>query len=123
MPQALSNMVLITVHPDRVAVPALSLANAAIAVGQAPHETITAFCNAVGHCPPDPLPDRLEAGEVLAWFRQTEEAPFRFQVAPPKTERRRHMRNYAEGELGEDKSFYFRGPEAKLNLRAQRYDF
>jgi len=24
-----------------------------------------------------------------------------------------------EGELGKDKSFYFRGPEGKLNLRAQ----
>lgn len=34
-------------------------------------------------------------------------------------ERRRHMRNYAEGELGADKCFYFRGAEAKLNLRAQ----
>jgi hypothetical protein len=34
-------------------------------------------------------------------------------------ERRRHQRKYAQGELGEDKSFYFRGPEGKLNLRAQ----
>jgi hypothetical protein len=29
------------------------------------------------------------------------------------------VRKYAEGELGEDKSFYFRGPENALNLRAQ----
>ena len=29
------------------------------------------------------------------------------------------LRKYAEGDLGEDKSFYFRGPEGKLNLRAQ----
>ena len=28
------------------------------------------------------------------------------------------MRKYAEGELGEDKSFYFRGPNGSLNLRA-----
>ena len=27
--------------------------------------------------------------------------------------------NYSAGDLGEDKSFYFRGPEDKLNLRAQ----
>ena len=36
----------------------------------------------------------------------------------PQTKRRRHERKYATGELGEDKSFYFRGPEGALNLRA-----
>jgi hypothetical protein len=119
LPRALSNMMLVTVHPEHVAVPALSLVNTMIAVGQTPNETIYSFCNTVGHCPPDPLPDHLESGEVLAWFRQTEEPPIRFQITPPQTERRRHMRNYAEGELGEENSFYFRGSEAKLNLRAQ----
>jgi len=39
-------------------------------------------------------------------------------IEPPKTELRRHRRKYAAGELGEDKSFYFRGPGGKLNLRA-----
>jgi hypothetical protein len=29
------------------------------------------------------------------------------------------VRKYAEGELGEDRSFFFRGPEGELNLRAQ----
>jgi hypothetical protein len=37
----------------------------------------------------------------------------------PKEKQKRHVRKYAEGELGEDKSFYFRGPEGALNLRAQ----
>ncbi len=40
------------------------------------------------------------------------------RVEPSRTERRRHLRKYAEGELPEDRSFYFRGPEGKLNLRA-----
>jgi hypothetical protein len=39
-------------------------------------------------------------------------------VEPGRAERRRHLRKYAEGELPEDRSFYFRGPENKLNLRA-----
>src|SRR5207302_921876 len=30
-----------------------------------------------------------------------------------------HLRKYAEGELPPERSFYFRGPEGKLNLRAQ----
>jgi hypothetical protein len=29
------------------------------------------------------------------------------------------LRKYAAGELAEDRSFYFRGPQGKLNLRAQ----
>jgi len=33
--------------------------------------------------------------------------------------RRRHTRKYATGELPPERSFYFRGPEGKLNLRAQ----
>jgi hypothetical protein len=39
--------------------------------------------------------------------------------AMPKERQRRHIRKYAEGELGQDKSFYFRGPEGALRLRAQ----
>jgi hypothetical protein len=31
----------------------------------------------------------------------------------------RHRRKYSEGTLGEDKSFWFRGPQDKLQLRAQ----
>jgi hypothetical protein len=119
LPQALSNLLLITVHPDHVAVPALALINTIVAVGQAPNETIASFCQPIGSCPPGALPDRLEKGEVLVWFRQSNESPFRFQIKPPRMERHRHMRNYAEGKLGEDKWFYFRGAEGKLNLRAQ----
>jgi hypothetical protein len=37
----------------------------------------------------------------------------------PKAERRRHRRKYADGELPPDRSFFFRGPDGKLNLRAQ----
>ena len=37
----------------------------------------------------------------------------------PRAERRRHRRKYAEGELPPDLCFYFRGPEGKLNLKAQ----
>jgi hypothetical protein len=41
------------------------------------------------------------------------------EVEHGKAQLRRHRRKYAEGELGEDKSFYFRGRDGKLNLRAQ----
>lgn len=44
--------------------------------------------------------------------------PIRFRVAPREVEHRRHIRKYTEGELPPDRSFYFRGPDDRLNLRA-----
>ncbi len=41
------------------------------------------------------------------------------RLLPGQTVRHRHSRKYAEGELEPQNSFYFRGPEQKLNLRAQ----
>jgi hypothetical protein len=40
------------------------------------------------------------------------------EVELPHRERTRHSRKYVEGNLGASRSFYFRGPDAKLNLRA-----
>lgn len=120
LPQAFNGVMLITVHPDQVATPALSLVNTIVAIGKAPDATISAFCQSVGHCPPDPIPSEdLPPGDAIAWFCQDNSQPIRFKVLPPKGERQRHKRNYAEGLLGDDKCFYFRGAENKLNLKAQ----
>ena len=56
---------------------------------------------------------------MLVWERDSAAPPYRLRVAPSRVERRRHSRKYAEGELPPERSFYFRGPEGKLNLRAQ----
>jgi hypothetical protein len=42
-----------------------------------------------------------------------------FRGVVPRGERRRHRRKYADGELPPERSFYFRGVDGKLNLRAQ----
>jgi hypothetical protein len=39
-------------------------------------------------------------------------------MVPARSERLRHLRKYAEGNLG-PQSFFFRGPGALMNLRAQ----
>jgi hydroxymethylpyrimidine pyrophosphatase-like HAD family hydrolase len=117
-PQALDGMLLITVHPDHVAPAALAAITMVIAVGQAPEQTIRAFSAIQQQSPPDIASVTLEPGEALAWPREQAHV-FRFRIAPPQAERHRHQRKYAEGALGKDKSFYFRGPEGKLNLRAQ----
>jgi HAD superfamily hydrolase (TIGR01484 family) len=61
----------------------------------------------------------LDRGEaLLADLRGPGISVERFRVGRRRMAHRRHIRKYAEGELPPDRSFYFRGPEAKLNLRA-----
>jgi hypothetical protein len=76
------------------------------------------LADAIGRPVPSDLPPALGPGDVAFWA-PADSAVERLQVIPSKSERRRHVRKYAAGELDEDRSFYFRGPERKLNLRAQ----
>jgi len=118
-PQVLRGTLMITVHPESVAPAALSAVDLVLAVGDAPERTLANFSQAIGKAPPPLTPIKLQTGEAVAWFRGASEPPFSFRSEPPKGERQRHLRKYAEGELGPELSFYFRGPEGKLNLRAQ----
>lgn len=119
VPQDLSGMMLITVHPDHVSSQLLAETDMFVAVGDAPERSIRAAAAALGERPPAIPSVRLEAGEAVAWRRRPYNDSFWFRSIPPKTERRRHLRKYAEGELGPDKSFYFKGRDGTLNLRAQ----
>jgi HAD superfamily hydrolase (TIGR01484 family) len=118
-PQELKSTLFITVHANQVAAAALASVGTVVAVGNAPEETIGQFCEAVQEKPPKLAPVTLESGEVLLWSRRDGQPPQRVRITPSRTERRRHTRKYAEGELPPDRSFYFRGPDNKLNLRAQ----
>jgi HAD superfamily hydrolase (TIGR01484 family) len=118
VPQQLQGMLLITVHPESVAPAILSSVNLVLAVGESPEKTIRDFCKVISEEPPEPVSVVLKSGEVLAW-RRGEDRPVHVRTTPPRTERIRHSRKYAEGELGPDRSFRFRGPDGKLNLRAQ----
>jgi hydroxymethylpyrimidine pyrophosphatase-like HAD family hydrolase len=119
LPGELNSAVFITVHPDQVAAAALATVGTVIAVGANPEATVAGFCKALRVPPPAAPSEAPQAGEVLLWPRHTGEPPYRVRVAPSKAERRRHSRKYAEGELPPERSFWFRGPDGKLNLRAQ----
>jgi hypothetical protein len=54
---------------------------------------------------------------VLAWFRHRSGTPFTVVTEPGKTEHKRHIRKYAEGDLGVG-SFVFHGPDGRLSLVA-----
>jgi HAD superfamily hydrolase (TIGR01484 family) len=116
----LNKIALVTIHPDHVAPSALGLVDTLIVVGHEPQATVDAFASGRGGAA-----IRLPAHEEdskLAWLVRVGAPPLRFRGVEPVADRRRHKRKYAEGELGEDRSFYFRGPEGRLNLRAQNLE-
>ena len=121
IPKELSSFALITVHPDKVARAIMSSINGVIAIGPDPAAVISQFSAGAGKdLPPVRLPaSSSEPGEAIVWMIHESSGPMKIIVEPAKVELRRHRRKYAAGELGADKSFYFRGPQKKLNLRAQ----
>src|SRR5262245_48635865 len=114
------NVVLVTVHPDHVAQAALNAVQTVLIVGRQPQATVDAFERGSGKSM-GRLPVREENGNDV-WFVGTGTSPVSFRPIQPTAERQRHHRKYAEGQLGEDRSFYFRGPHSQLNLRAQNLD-
>jgi hypothetical protein len=77
-----------------------------------------AFAKTIGAAGPQSAPEALMPGQILAWFPKTGDARV-LGIHFSQAERKRHQRTYAHGDLGEDRSFFFRGPERKLNLRAR----
>jgi hydroxymethylpyrimidine pyrophosphatase-like HAD family hydrolase len=119
VPQRLQGLLLVTVHPDQVSEAILTSVGLIVAIGRTPEETIRLFTETLGQAAPTMARQNLEPGEAIGWWRRVGSEPFWFRSLAPQAERRRHVRKYAEGELRPEKSFYFRGPEGKLNLRAQ----
>jgi hypothetical protein len=117
-PPGLGGMLLITVHPREVSTPVMAAIDAVVAVGGAPRPVIREFATAIRRPAPAAAAETLEPGEVLLWAPASGTLE-RLRGMPSKSERRRHLRKYFTGELDEDRSFYFRGRDNKLNLRAQ----
>lgn len=116
LPRELPAAIAVTVHPEEVSADFLALVSTVVGVGEGASSAIEKFCNATGRDGVDSIA-LLEAGAVI--ILRGEGGPLLATARRPKNKQKRHVRKYAEGELGEDKSFYFRGPDNALNLRAQ----
>jgi HAD superfamily hydrolase (TIGR01484 family) len=119
MPERLDGVLLVSVTPSLVATPVLRRIDTLIVLGDKPDEMLCEFAQANELERVDAPRASLEPGSALVWDKTTGAAPLLVRFQPSRTERKRHLRKYAEGELPEDRSFYFRGPEGKLRLRAQ----
>jgi hydroxymethylpyrimidine pyrophosphatase-like HAD family hydrolase/energy-coupling factor transporter ATP-binding protein EcfA2 len=115
----LFSLILISAHPEHVARPVLALADTIVSVGPEASSTLQTYTRKLAEKVPARLPSTLEKDEGLVWLKSENRQPVRIQIRQPEAEHARHRRKYAEGDLGQDISFYFRGPEDKLHLRAQ----
>jgi phosphoglycolate phosphatase (TIGR01487 family) len=115
---AAPSVILLTARPDSLSLSALKAVRTLIAVGDVAHEVIGRFCKLVGKKPPASVA-APSVDEVLYWECDGEASPQAVAIGKARQVHRRHTRKYAEGSLGEDKSFYFRGAAQKLNLRAR----
>jgi hydroxymethylpyrimidine pyrophosphatase-like HAD family hydrolase len=123
IPSSLGSFALITVHPKSVSKALLDTVNCVIAIGPQPDEIIKEVNDGSGKAwvlpeAPGQSGPGVRSGDMMVWQLPESKRPERVALEPAKIELRRHKRKYAAGELGEDKSFYFRGPEGKLNIRA-----
>jgi len=104
------------VRPEALSPRTLDCVDRVLAVGTEAQAALAVFARAHGLAAPDGIVG-VELGQVLT-LSVSDPEPRRFKMMPGTTEHRRHVRKYAEGKLGDDKAFFFRGPEGKLRLRA-----
>ena len=107
--------IFVTVHPEAVSAGLLAQIATFVGIGPGSEALLSTFAE-LAKWPAMETALTIDNGQgVLA---TADGSHTLFQVAYPAADRQRHARKYAEGELGEDKSFYFKGPDNKLNLRA-----
>lgn len=120
MPMRPRGTIYVTVHPESVAPNVLATIDTFLAIGDQPVKALNALCDLleIRLRPRVTAEKKLPTGQALYWRVGDDEAVV-IKTQRPKTERTRHSRKYIEGNLGKNRSFYFRGPDGKLNLRAQ----
>ncbi|HZZ85162.1 MAG TPA: HAD hydrolase family protein [Anaeromyxobacteraceae bacterium] len=119
LPRDPGGLLLVTVHPDRLEPEVLRTVNAAVAVGEGAAATLSAFFRSAGL--PGGGPAETQAPEqALLWTARSGET-VAFRPAQPRAAHQRHRRKYASGDVHE-KAFRFRGPDGRLDLRAQNLE-
>ncbi|MBV8532071.1 MAG: HAD-IIB family hydrolase [Candidatus Eremiobacteraeota bacterium] len=113
LPRDLNNVLVITTEPKLLAKELLATVRTAIGFG---NDAAGVIREAV----PIELPASSPAIEAQAVIWRSDKAGVEMlaDVYPPASKKQRHRRKYAVGALAPEKSFFFQGPDGKLNLRA-----
>jgi hydroxymethylpyrimidine pyrophosphatase-like HAD family hydrolase len=112
-------VVVVTIDPSEISQTVLAGVDLAIAVGPDPQRTLGTFAARVERSLPEMSPVSLGWGEALAWFKGEGGSPLKMRVVSSPVDRHRHLRKYSEGDLGRKRSFYFTGPEGRMNIKCQ----
>lgn len=118
MPEHLEGVLVVSVSPGLLSKSLLRTVDTIVMLGDQPRQMLREFTQAHQLGPVEPPLEKIAAGDALLWSRATQAPPLLLKLEPSKIEHRRHVRKYAEGQLPEDRSFFFRGPQGKLKLRA-----
>jgi len=113
-------IVCVTAHPESMSAAVLRTFDRVAVTGARAWDALDAFAHAAGA--PSPACDDRSApspGTALLWCIGDTAPPRPFAMAPPSAVRQRERRRTASGALPPERSFWFRGPEGRLNLRAQ----
>ena len=100
VPQDIKSFLVVTVNPESVFSSILKAVNGIITVGSEPESVIDSFnrssgANVSAHC----SGHTPQTGQVLVWCLDNQEPPKCVKVEEASTQRRRHRRKYAMGEL------------------------
>ncbi|HYO57891.1 hypothetical protein [Archangium sp.] len=117
VPSKLGETILLAENPGDVALPILRQVDVAVAAGPAPARVLGQVAEALAEASPHLPLSAGQADEVIAWFITEGHWPRRLRVPPGRAERLRRLHGHVEGDLGSG-SFIFRGPEGRLDLRA-----
>ncbi|MGE5785552.1 MAG: HAD-IIB family hydrolase [Myxococcales bacterium] len=117
----LESMLFVTVHPQRLHATLLSRIDFALTIGSEARSTLSALVPELDtdEGTGDASDQAIGTDRLVLWQRDCPRVVRQVTLLASTARQRRHRRKYAKGELGPDKSFYFRGVDSKLNLRAQ----
>jgi HAD superfamily hydrolase (TIGR01484 family) len=116
IPKDMNNFMLVTTEPELINHSIISHTDLLIVIGKEPNNIFTQYTTLRKVSMPDLAIKELNKGE--AWIWETNKGdPFPARIEKPAQLMQRHKKKYATGDM-QDKSFYFRGPGNKLNLKA-----
>ncbi len=117
IPDNLNNFLLISTNPSFINQTLTKYVSSIIAIGSEPGKTLSEFAD-IKELRIDPAKIKiLERGEAWVWEPEISDEVIKIICKKPVHLLKRHKRKYATADMG-DNSFYFKGPGAKLNLKA-----
>ena len=122
IPADFKNFMMITMSPESVNKEITKHADLLIVVGDEPQLSFEKFATLKGVEKPVTSISPQPRGKAWIWDLKNGANPFVITSVKPKHILQRHKKKYATGDMKEN-SFYFTGPQSKLNLKAQNLAF